>query len=240
MNRSKPPHSGEDKPVYRRRPKAVAETKPRDDRPPRRDAKRSSASESSSYHRRPQSPSARKPKDGWIKPKNVWRNSTNKDRSEKRVPSSRAKVQTNSEHEQLVASATSKRGPGDYEKFGDIPAHKLGRALRSRLYKVAGSLSAEESNNLASRLKYAATTVTAALATGFGEGSFRTGVSRTLESRGALLAIQDHLQQMADTEMLDQEKTAELVSEVDKVIAAVNDYLGRLVKKSKAETGTKH
>ena len=130
----------------------------------------------------------------------------------------------------LERVALSPLGPGGYSSFGEIPAHKLGRTLRGKLYKVAGTLEETEKDNLISRLKHAATTVTASLASGFGEGTFRAGVSRALESRGALYAIQDHLQQLADEGMLNEEQFSELRGETDAVLLAVNEYLGQLVK----------
>ncbi len=56
-----------------------------------------------------------------------------------------------SEGELFYAVATSQSGPGGYKKFGDIPAYKLGKALRSRLYQVANGLPDSERGNLISR-----------------------------------------------------------------------------------------
>jgi len=130
----------------------------------------------------------------------------------------------------LERVARSSVGPGGYLHASDIPAHRLGRQLRKALYQVANSLDDSESQNLAARLKYAATTVTAALAAGFGEGSFRAGIARSLECRGALYAIQDHLEQLLDVELLAAEQRQELSRQVDEVIKAVNEYLGVLVR----------
>ncbi|MBN2493099.1 MAG: four helix bundle protein [Deltaproteobacteria bacterium] len=131
----------------------------------------------------------------------------------------------------LWAAARSGTGLAGYLRFGDIPAHKLGRVLRNHLYKLAGDPELEdEKANLAGRIKQAATTVTASLATGFGEGTFRSGVSRALESRGALYAIQDHLEQLVDMERIDAARLEDCKREVDEVIAAVNAFLGVLVR----------
>ncbi len=136
----------------------------------------------------------------------------------------------NSEDRILLAAARSGVGPAGYRRFSDIPAHKLGRNLRVKLYLLAKGLPEDERDNLANRMKSAATTVTAALVTGFGEGTFRSGIRRALESRGALFALQDHLDQMAQLEMIPTGQRDELRVEVDEVIASVNDYLGELVR----------
>lgn len=129
----------------------------------------------------------------------------------------------------LSRVATSSVGPGGYLRVNDIPAHRLGRQLRKALYQLANSLQDGENHNLVARLKYAATTVTASLAAGFGEGSFRAGIARSLECRGALYAIQDHLEQLQDLELLAEEQRRELSRQVDGVVKAVNEYLGVLV-----------
>ena len=130
----------------------------------------------------------------------------------------------------LERAAAAVVGPGGFLKVGDIPAYRLGRELRNRLYSLANSLDQDERPNLCARLKQAATSVTASVATGFGEGTFRSAVSRALEARGALYAIQDHLQQAADLGMLEQEQWHALSAQVDDVIRAVNEYLGLLVR----------
>ncbi len=147
----------------------------------------------------------------WVKKDRTWR-------SQKAQETARGK------------SDIPKKSPGGYDSYSDIPAHQLGRKLRKRLYDVANRLPDEERENLKGRIKYAATTATAALAQGHGEGAFRAGINHTLQSRGALVTIQDHLDQLIDLEMLDQEEGAELKKEVDQVIKAVNDHLGRLSK----------
>ncbi len=160
---------------------------------------------------------------GWVKRKSVWHNEHN------RPPRA---VRPDDEDGRLRAAARASTGPGGFLKFGDIPAHKLGRALRGRIYKIAGSLGESEAGNLAGRMKQAVTTVTASLATGFGEGTFRSGTSHALKSRGALFALQDHLEQLADESFLQKGACDELKAEVDAVVAAVNEYLGLLVKEN--------
>jgi four helix bundle protein len=160
---------------------------------------------------------------GWVKKDRVWR-------SEKAQKTARGESGASRRDRELQQAAVAKTGPGGYKTYGDIPAHKLGRELRKRLYQIANRLPEDEQNNLKSRIKYAATTVTAALAQGFGEGAFRSGINHALESRGALVAIQDHLDHLMDQEMLTPEDGAQLKQEVDEVIRAVNDYLGRLTK----------
>lgn len=163
----------------------------------------------------PNKPERRKPasrrESGWVNKDRVWR-------SDKAQRTARGE------------SGFPNRSLGGYKSYGDIPAHKLGRQLRKRLYEVANRLPGEEKDNLKGRIKYAATTVTAALAQGQGEGTFRSGINHALQSRGALVAVQDHLDQLIDLEMLAQEEGTRLKQEVDQVIQAVNDYLGRLEK----------
>jgi len=137
---------------------------------------------------------------------------------------------TSDEDSRLQAQALSGTGPGGYAKFGDIPAHKSGRSLRGELYKIANGLPDDERGNLASRIKHAATTITASLATGFGEGTFRSGITRALESRGALQAIQDLLDQVVEQQMAEADTVSELKQAVEKTVQAVNEYLGRLAK----------
>jgi four helix bundle protein len=148
---------------------------------------------------------------GWVKKDRTWR-------SDKAQKTARGE------------SDFPKKSPGGYKSYADIPAHKLGRTLRKRLYEIANRLPDEERENLKGRIKYAATTVTAALAQGHGEGAFRSGINHALQSRGALVTIQDHLDQLIDLQMLDEAEGAELKKEVDQVIKAVNDHLGRLSK----------
>jgi len=139
-------------------------------------------------------------------------------------------AQASSEEEALERIASAAIGPGGYRHFGDIPAHRLGRRLRQELYQLANALDEGERQNLSPRLKHAATTVTAALAAGFGEGTFRAAVSRALESRGALYAIQDHLDQLQEGGALAEDAANRLKEQVDQVIKAVNDYLGELAR----------
>ncbi len=134
----------------------------------------------------------------------------------------------NPEDRILLDAARTGAGPAGYRRFSDIPAHKLGRKLRVKLYRLAKELPDDERGNLTDRLKSAATTVTAALVTGFGEGTFRSGIRRALQSRGALFALQDHLDQMEQLEMIAAGLRKEMGIEVDEVIAAVNNYLGEL------------
>lgn len=162
-------------------------------------------------------------KTGWVKKDRVWR-------SERAQSTAKGTPASGPEDVQLQAAAGSGNGPAGYRKFGDIPAHQQGRTLRGDLYRLANGLPATESANLAPRLKSAATTVTASLATGFGEGTFRAGVSRALESRGALMAVQDHLEHLADQDMLARDEHDRLRQAVDQVVTSVNEYLGRLVK----------
>jgi len=168
-------------------------------------------------------PDARGKKGGWVKNERVWR-------SDRAQTTARGTAGPGPDDGPVLAAATCDGGPGGYQKFGDIPAHRQGRTLRGELYRLANKLPATEHDNLAPRLKSAATTVTASLATGFGEGTFRAGVSRALESRGALMAIQDHLEHLADQDLLATEEHARLRQSVDQVVASVNEYLGRLVK----------
>ena len=143
-----------------------------------------------------------------------------------------------SEEQALERIASATIGPGGYRHFGDIPAHRLGRKLRQELYRLANALREDERHNLSARIKYAATTVTASLAAGFGEGTFRAAVSRALESRGALYAIQDHLDQLQENGDLAEEATTHLRNLVDEVIRAINEYLGELVReKNRLSTG---
>jgi hypothetical protein len=147
-----------------------------------------------------------------------------------RKPPSRPPVDQTSEDSILLTAASARVGPGGYMSFADIPAHKLGRQLRGELYKVAKSLPDDESANLVARIKAAATTSTAALVSGFGQGTFRSGIRGALESRGALFVLQDHLDQAADFGWIDEDPRNGLREQVDAVIAAVNDYLGGLVR----------
>jgi four helix bundle protein len=132
----------------------------------------------------------------------------------------------------LRKRAVATVGPGGYKKFGDIPAHKLGRTLRNNLYKLANSLPQDERDNLSSRMKYGATSVTASIAAGFGEGTLRSGITRALESRGALFSLQDMIQQLGDLELVEAGACETLSAEIDEVVAAVNDYLGLLAKEN--------
>ena len=132
--------------------------------------------------------------------------------------------------EKWMRVARSTTGPGGYLRYGDIPAHKLGRALRIKLHELCKTIDEQERDNLIARIKQAATMVTASLATGFGEGVADGGVQRALASRGALVAIQDHLDQLQDQEMLAEENREALRTEIDAVIASVNEYMNMLTK----------
>ncbi|MBW1811390.1 MAG: four helix bundle protein [Deltaproteobacteria bacterium] len=192
--------------------------------PPRSRQDRSGGGTKKAYRRSQDKPSGRKkPKGDWIKGKSVWRN-------DKEKPATRQPPSQDTEEQRLKAAALASLGPGGYKKFGDIPAHKLGRELRVRLYQIAGGLGEDESGNLKTRIKYAATSVTATLATGFGEGTFRAAVGQALLSRGALFAIQDHLEQLHDEQMLSDEPHLELKKKVDETVVAINGYLGELVR----------
>jgi four helix bundle protein len=185
---------------------------------------RSGGGTKKAYRRKQDKPTGkRKPKGDWIKGKSVWRN-------DKEKPASRRPPIQDNEEQRLREAALAALGPGGYKKFGDIPAHKLGRELRVRLYKIAGSLGEDENTNLKTRIKYAATSVTASIATGFGEGTFRAAVGQALLSRGALFAIQDHLEQLQDEKMLSGDLHLELKKKVDETVVAVNGYLGELVR----------
>mgnify|MGYP000415727002 CR=1 FL=1 len=130
----------------------------------------------------------------------------------------------------LREAATSSVGLGGFASFGDLPAHRLGRGLRNDLYKLANRLPESEKNNLVQRLKHSATTITAALAAGFGGGTFRSGISGALESRGALMAVQDHLQQLGDLGLVEEAELSRLRADADAVIKEVNRILGLIAR----------
>jgi four helix bundle protein len=136
------------------------------------------------------------------------------------------------EEQKLLAAAAAAVGPGGYRRFADIPAHRLGRALRSKLYKLTRQLPEDERDNLIARIKSAATSSTAALAAGFGEGTTRSAIRGALASRGALVAVQDHLDLAAEQQWLAADERQALGDEIDEMIAAVNTYLGELVRDS--------
>ncbi len=130
----------------------------------------------------------------------------------------------------LLAAASARIGPGGYKRFSDIPAHKLGRKLRVKLYELAKRFPDDERNNLVARVKSESTTMTAALVTGFGQGTFRSAIAGALESRGALFGMQDLLDQAQEHQFIDGEQRQELRGELDDVIDALNSYLGELVR----------
>ncbi len=132
--------------------------------------------------------------------------------------------------EKWMRVARSTTGPGGYLRYGDIPAHKLGRALRIKLHELCKTIDEQERDNLIARIKQAATTVTASLAAGFGEGVADGGVQRALASRGALVVLQDHLDQLQDQEMLAEDDREALRKDIDAVIVAVNEYMNLLTK----------
>ena len=182
----------------------------------------------------------KKPRGGFTKKGQVWRS----DRAQETAKGGRQQKASRpqktgkphraqkppDEESRLQARALAGTGPGGYAKFGDIPAYKAGRALRGDLYKIANQLPDEEKGNLASRIKHAATSVTASLAAGFGEGTFRAGINRALESRGALTTVQDLLDQVLEQNYADQEMVSKVKTAVEAAIASVNEYLGRLAK----------
>ncbi len=149
----------------------------------------------------------------------VWRSDKKDSRSE-----------VTSEDKMLLAAASAKIGPGGYKKFSDIPAHKLGRKLRVKLYALTKQFPKDEKDNLVIRIKTASTTLTAALVTGFGQGTFRSAISGALESRGVLFGIQDYLDQAEQYDYLDGKQRESLRVEVDDVIDALNKYLGELAR----------
>lgn len=133
------------------------------------------------------------------------------------------------EEKELLAAASAKVGPGGYRQFSDIPAHKLGRKLRPRLYKLAKGLPADASD-LSDRIKAAATGSTASLVTGFGEGTIRASIRGALQGRGALVVLQDLLDQLVEQDWLEADERSGFGEELDAVIAALNTYLGELVR----------
>lgn len=125
-------------------------------------------------------------------------------------------------------------GLGGYASFSDIPAHRLGRAFRNELYRLANRLPESERQNLVQRLKHSATTITASLAAGFGGGTFRSGVGGALESRGALMSVQDHLQQLGELGLAEEKDLARLRADADAVVIEVNRFLGQLARQKPA------
>ena len=170
------------------------------------------------------------------RPSNTSARSGDKDRQRSRPEkvfrkaAARPPVDQSSEDRILLTAASARVGPGGYVSFADIPAHKLGRELRGDLYEVAKALPDQERENLVARIKAAATTSTAALVSGFGQGTFRSGIRGALESRGALFVLQDHLDQAAELGWIEKDPRSKLRDQLDAVIAAVNDYLGGLVR----------
>ncbi|NMB73958.1 MAG: four helix bundle protein [Myxococcales bacterium] len=130
--------------------------------------------------------------------------------------------------------AMSGKGLGGYASFSDIPAHRLGRALRNELYRLANRLPESEKLNLVQRLKHSATTITASLAAGFGGGTFRSGVSGALESRMALMSVQDHLQQLGELGLAEETELVRLRADADAVVVEVNRFLGQLARQKPA------
>jgi len=184
-------------------------------------------------------PKEKRPRGEFVKRGKVWRSDKAQETARAKPKSgykgrqdgpARSRPPAKDEDSRLRARALASTGPGGYAKFSDIPAHKSGRNLRGLLYKLANELPEEERHNLTSRIKHAATTITASLAAGFGEGTFRAGTTRALESRGALHTVQDLLDQVSEQQMAGTQTLEQLKKEVEQTIKAVNEYLGRLAK----------
>ncbi len=143
-----------------------------------------------------------------------------------------AEAAASAEEQKLLAAAAATVGPGGYRRFADIPAHQLGRTLRAKLYKLTRQLPDDERDNLIAHIKSAATSCTSALAAGFGEGTIRSAIRGALASRGALVAVQDHLDLAVEQEWLAAEEREALRVEIDEMIGAVNTFLGELVRDS--------
>ncbi len=82
--------------------------------------------------------------------------------------------------------------------FKDLEVWKAARGLRRELYKVANALPDSEKFGLASRIRRAATSVSANLAEGFGRFGYQENAQMCRQARGSLYELRDHLTTCVD------------------------------------------
>ena len=109
--------------------------------------------------------------------------------------------------------------------FKDLEVWRAARALRTKIYRLAGSLPDFEEFGLASQLRRAATSVTANLAEGYGRFGYQENVQLCRQARGSVYELRDHLTTCVDEGYLELAEAKKLDGMAQRVAQMLNGYI---------------
>jgi four helix bundle protein len=115
--------------------------------------------------------------------------------------------------------------PKHYQRFEDLEAYQVAREFRKMMYRVARRLPEEEKFALASQIRRAAVSLTNNIAEGHGRFHFLEQIKFTLQARGSLEELLDHLNVCADETYLPEDEIQKLKSEGWRVHKLLNGYI---------------
>lgn len=131
--------------------------------------------------------------------------------------------------------ARSKVGIRD---FKDLEVWKVARELRQEMYKLAKSLPEFERFGLANQLRWAAISVTANVAEGFGRFGYQENAQFCRQARGSLYELRDHLTTCVDAGYVPLVEGRRLDQVAQRATQLLNGYLrSTLALKSTTESG---
>ena len=109
--------------------------------------------------------------------------------------------------------------------FKDLEVWRAARALRTKIYRLAGSLPDFEEFGLASQLRRAAASVTANIAEGYGRFGYQENIQLCRQARGSVYELRDHLTTCVDEGYVDLAGAKKLDGIAQRVAQMLNGYI---------------
>jgi len=109
--------------------------------------------------------------------------------------------------------------------FTDLDVWRVARKMGREIYRLASSLPDFEKFGPASQLCWAATSVTANLAEGYGRYGYQENVHFCRQARGAIYELRDHLTACLDAQYLNGEEARRLDALAQRVAQILNGDL---------------
>ncbi|MFI5196331.1 MAG: four helix bundle protein [Chitinophagales bacterium] len=120
-----------------------------------------------------------------------------------------------------------------YRGFKELNCWKEGRVLRNQIYKLTKSFPDSEKYLLTSQLIRASRSITNNISEGYGRYTYSDTRHFFIESRGSVTEIIDDLTIAVDENYIDEETSATIESQCEKVFKLLNGYIAYLDKANK-------
>lgn len=127
------------------------------------------------------------------------------------------------------------------KSFEDLDVWKVGREIRSDLYRLANQLPKHEQYCLGQQVRTAAVSLTANIAEGYGRFHFKENIQFCRIARGSAYELLDHLTTCTDQGYLDDSQHEALRGKLLRFIQLINGNIrsiGRVDKKTATNSVT--